>query len=277
MRIEDYPAQEPFSEAGEKYAAEVTRRGDGVDGEDHSYGADPYQSLCLHVPENPNGTVLAFVHGGGWTSGYKEHMNFMAPALLDAGIIFVSIGYRLAPGYLFPSGFEDVAAGLAWVHREIAMFGGNPERIFAGGHSAGGHYTALLAVRNDWQAGLGVPPSIIRGCVPISGVYDFTEGSGLTMRPRFLGLSEGEGGDTEQAASPIHNIRQTPPFFMTHGSEDFPHLMVQAEAMEQALSAAGGDVTRIVFEGRNHFTASYAGGEADGPWVAPAIEWIGAH
>lgn len=62
MRIEDYPGQEPMSELGEKYAKEVMRLGRGIVGEERSYGDDPYQSFALHVPDNPNGTVLAFVH-----------------------------------------------------------------------------------------------------------------------------------------------------------------------------------------------------------------------
>ncbi len=272
MDILDYPAQEPFSEAGEKYAAEVMQMGSDVAGEDHSYGDDPYQSLSLLVPNNPNGTVLAFVHGGGWTSGYKEHMNFMAPPMLEAGIIFISIGYRLAPQHLFPAGVDDIADALASIYERIEKFGGNPERIFVGGHSAGGHYSSLLAVRSDWQAARGVPASIIRGCLPISGVYDFAEGNGMSMRPQFLG-----DGDTEIAASPLHNIAQTPPFLMAHGSEDFPHLMSQAETMEVALKDAGGDVSRLVLDGRNHFSASYAGGEGDGPWVPKAIQWMEAH
>jgi arylformamidase len=272
MRIEDYPPQEPFSEAGDKYAAEVMRLGDGTSGKDHSYGDDPYQSLSLHVPDKPNGTVLAFVHGGGWTSGYKEHMNFMAPPMLAAGIIFISIGYRLAPQHLFPTGAEDIASALASIYQRIGKFGGDPERIYVGGHSAGGHYTSLLAVRNDWQAELNLPNTVIRGCLPISGVYDFAAKSGLTMRPRFL-----VDVDTEVAASPIHNMHQMRPFLISHGSEDFPHLMTQAEKMESALDQAGADVSRIVFDGRNHFSASYAGGEADGPWVTPAIKWMEAH
>ena len=272
MDIADYPPQEPFSEAGEKYAAEVMMRGKGVRGQEHSYGDDPYQSLTLHVPENPNGTVFAFIHGGGWTSGYKEHMNFMAPSYVTDRIIFISIGYRLAPQHVFPVGVDDIADALSSIHQCIEEFNGNPDRIFVGGHSAGGHYSSLLAVRNDWQAIRGVPDTIIRGCLPISGVYDFTAGNGMAVRPKFLG-----DGNNEAAASPIHNIVQTPPFFIAHGSEDFPHLITQAETMEEALRKAGADATRIIMEGRNHFSASYAGGEEDGPWVSKALEWMEAH
>lgn len=265
MRIEDYPPQEPFSEVGRRYHDEAMRRGAGIAGEDHSYGDDPYQGVALYRPVRPNGRVLAFLHGGGWTNGYKEWMAFMAPAFTAAGYLFASIGYRLAPGHVFPAGVDDAAAGIAWVWREN---GGKP--IFVGGHSAGGHYASLLAVTRDWQGRWGIAGDAIRGCLPISGVYDFAAGSGLSMRPRFLGT-----GDTERAASPIHRIDGRPrPFFMAHGERDFPHLIRQAEAMEAALKAAGGEVSRIVLPGRDHFTASYAGGEPDGPWVPTAIDWM---
>lgn len=273
MRMEDYPPQEPLSEAGQAYAAEVMRRGRGVVAEEVAYGADPYQGIALCVPENPNGTVFAVAHGGGWTSGYKEHLLFMAPAYTSGGIIFASIGYRLAPQHTFPTGVKDVAAALAWLHANVGRYGGDPKRIFIGGHSAGGHYAALLAVRRDWQGGLGLPPDVVRGCLPLSGVYDFREGSGLSMRPRFLGPA-----GNEEVASPICNIQGSPPpFLMAHGSDDFPHLSRQAAEMEQALKAAGGEATQIVFPGRNHFSACYAGGEIDGPWVRPALRWLNQH
>ena len=271
MRFEDYPPQEPLSEVGRAFAKEVTRRAKGVDGAEHFYGDDPYQGINLHVPSNPNGSVLAFVHGGGWTSGYKEHLDFMAPAFTDANVVFASIGYRLAPQHLFPTGVNDVASGIAWLYRYADDYGGDPNRIFIGGHSAGGHYTALLAVRRDWQVELSLPEGVIRGCLPISGVYRFGEGSGLSTRPRFLGPEE-----NDEPASPIFNIGAVPPFMIAHGSEDFPHLVDQAEAMAVALVNAGSNVERVVLEGRNHFSACYAGGEADGPWVGRALAWMAA-
>jgi len=267
MLIEDYPPQEPFSEFAKPYVEEVTRRSAGHDGIDVFYGDNPYQGIALHEPNNPNGTVFAFVHGGGWTSGYREHMNFMAPGFLEAGVIFASIGYRLAPDHVFPAGLDDVATGVNWLYDNIADHGGDPSRIFIGGHSAGGHYTALLAVREDILA-----PGTIRGCLPISGVYDFIPGNGMSVRPRFLGSAE-----NDRPASPIHTIGTAPPpFLIAHGSKDFPHLITQAEQMEIALVTRGGTVERIVLDGRDHFTASLAGGEADGPWVGPAIAWMAA-
>jgi arylformamidase len=276
VRIQDYPPQEPLSPAGAAYAAEVMRRRSeaGVAAHEEPYGADPYQRLAIHTPPGAaTGDVLAFVHGGGWTGGYKEHMDFIAPCFTGSGTVFVSIGYRLAPDHVFPEGLDDVAAAIAWLFANVARFGGDPGRLFIGGHSAGGHYTALLGVRRDWQAALGLPPDVVRGCLPLSGVYDFTEGSGLAQRPRFLGAA-----GAERTASPVHNIAAPPvPFLIAHGGDDFPHLMRQAAEFETALGAAGGDVARIELAGRDHFTACYAAGEPDGPWVAPARRWMSEH
>jgi acetyl esterase/lipase len=270
MRIEDYPPQEPASIMGAAYAAECVKRGAGVSGEDMQYGADPYQSLAFHRAARPNGAVFVFWHGGGWTGGYKEWMAFMAPAFTAAGVTFVTPGYRLAPQHLFPTGLEDCADAVAKVHAECRRFDGDPARIFIGGHSAGGHYAALLAVTRDWRAKCKLPRDVVKGCLPISGVYQFGEGAGLSMKPRFLGADPA----AEHAASPIHNIETTPPFLIAHGDKDFPHLMKQAEAIEAALKKAGGAVERMILPGRDHFSASHAGGEAGGPWVPKALDWI---
>lgn len=270
MNIADYPAQEPLSDAGRAYGEECLRRGAGLSGEESRYGVDPYQSLLVYRAPRPDGRVLLFWHGGGWTSGYKEWMSFMAPAFTVAGVTFITAGYRLAPGHLFPVGVEDCIGGLRWTLQNVARFGGDPGKLFLGGHSAGGHYAALLAVKRDWQAGAGVPIDCVRGCLPLSGVYDFTASSGLTMRPRFLGQS-----GNEREASPIHQLQPPlPPFYIAHGSADFPHLMKQAEAFELAFRAAGGAIQRDVLADRNHFSASYAGGEVDGPWVKPALAFM---
>ena len=276
MKIEDYPPQEPPSAFAAEYAAEVTRRSD-VPHDDVAYGDDIYQHVAVYAPPagKANGTVLAAIHGGGWTSGYKEWMAFQAPVFNAAGILLISIGYRLAPNHMFPAGYDDVRQGIAWIHSNAARYGGDPNRLFVMGHSAGGHYSALMAVKRDWQANYGLPQDIIRGWLPVSGVFDFTEGNGMSMRPRFLGP---EDSGYEVPASPIRQIDGVPPpALLAHGEEDFPHLCTQAEAMEAELKRIGTDVQRIVMPSRTHFTAHLAAGEEDGPWVKPVLNWMAAH
>lgn len=275
MSPDDYPAQEPFTEIGAKYHVEVLRRGSAVENVEWGYGPDPYQCLAVVAAPNPTGDVLVVFHGGGWTNGYKEWMLFMAPALVARGVTFVSAGYRLAPQHVFPAGYHDALDAVAKVHRMIGQWGGDPSRIFLSGHSAGGHLAALAAVRDDWQAARKLPQNVVRGALPISGTYVFGEQSGLSMRPRFLG-PENSGSDV--AAAPMAHVGPgAPPFFVTYGEQDFPHLRRQAEDFEKSLRDADVEVTCMVLPGCNHLAASYASGEPDGAWVTAAVDWMRRH
>lgn len=273
MRIEDYPPQEPLSSFALPYHEAILKLSEPALAlsEEASYGPDPYQGILIQRATKPTGALFVFIHGGGWTSGYKEWMAFMGPPLTARGITFASIGYRLAPKIVFPEQLDDVIAAFAWLHAHAGEYGADPARMYLGGHSAGGHYAALLGVRRDWQKKAGLPEDVVKGCLPLSGVYDFGADSGLTMRPRFLG-----DGPTELPASPISNIQGTPPpFLIEHGDADFPHLMKQAEKMEIALRAAGAAVERLVLPG-THFTSNIAAGELGGAWVAKAAKLMGS-
>src|SRR5271154_260660 len=93
VRLEEYPAQEPPSHNGRVYGDKVMQLGAGREGFERRYAEDAYQSLAVFRAGAPNGALLAFMHGGGWTNGYKEWMAFMAPAFTAAGVTFASIGY----------------------------------------------------------------------------------------------------------------------------------------------------------------------------------------
>jgi len=276
MRIEDYPAQEPLSALGRAYDEKARAAATGIAGVEEAYGDDPYQRLSIHRAPRPSGDVLVFFHGGGWTNGYKEWMEFMAPALTARGVTFVSAGYRLAPQHLFPVCVDDAARAVAWLHGHIGAHGGEPGRVFVGGHSAGGHLAALLAVARAWRAARQLPAEAVRGCLPVSGVYRFDAQSGLSMRPRFLGPAGPH--DASHDASPLLVLDRAvaPPFLITWGSRDFPHLVAQAGQMADALRTAGVPVDTHVLEGCDHFEASLACGDPASGWPARAAAWMHA-
>ena len=273
MKPEDYPEQEPIPAFAADYHQTLLERAASLTGIEHKHGDDPYQSLVYYPAEKPDSDVFIMLHGGGWVSGYKEYMAFMAPEFTKRGFAFVSLGYRLAPKYIFPDGLIDIMRGFCWVHDNTEKMNGNSKRLFFGGHSAGGHYASLLAVRRDWQEHFGLDEDTIRGCLPVSGVYDFGENSGLSVMPRFLGWI----GNAREA-SPVENIVGTPPpFFMSWGENDFPHLKRQATEMTAALREAGTDVTTLELPGCDHLEASLSNGDPDGPWLDAAIKWMEEH
>lgn len=270
MEIARYPAQEPFNENMTVYHSHLLERAKDLKPIEVNYGDDPYQSLGIFPAAKPDGRVLLYFHGGGWTNGYKEWMYFMAPALNALGVTFVSGGYRLAPGHVFPTGFQDCARAVDWLAGHIAEYGGDPGKLFVSGHSAGGHYAALLAVTPE--AIPGVPCAArLKGAAPLSGTYYFGENAGLAVRPRFLGPVERAA---ENAASPLHQVRSgLPPFLVAWGEQDFPHLKRQAQEMVAVLEAAHNDVETVELPGCNHFTASYAAGEVGGVWPRAFDAW----
>lgn len=267
-----YPAQEPLSPLGSAYSERVLALGAGIRGDDVQYGQDPHQTLTLFRPEKPSGIVLVVFHGGGWTNGYKEWMSFMAPAFNAQGVTLVSATYRLAPRHVFPTGFADCADAMAWTYRNFSAEYGDCFSLFVGGHSAGGHYAALLAVTDSWRSERRLAADILAGCLPISGTYWFGETSGLSIRPRFLGPDHA----TDELASPLHQLASpfTPPFFLSYGSRDFPHLIKQSEVMIEALRERGIACEVSIIPDSDHFDAAIAAGDADRPWVAQASAWM---
>lgn len=274
MRIEDYPTQEPPTETLLFLHGRLMMLAQGIEGVEYSFGPDPSQSLVVYPAAEPGGPVLIFMHGGGWTNGYKEEMAFLAPGLNAAGVTLVSSSYRLAPKHVFPSNFEDAADAVAETWRLAATYGYDRDALFVGGHSAGAHLASLLALRTDWTAPRRLPATVIRGCLPISGTYDFTPGCGLSMRPRFLGP---EGLYNEVNASPIFQLRAgAPPFLIAWGASDFPHLMTQSEKFALVSRARGLRVETLVVPEATHGTVLLMAAEADKPWRPAAIDWMRA-
>jgi len=271
-RLDVYPKQGPLSEAAEVYAARVLALAEGIEGDEVNYGADVRQTLTVFRPHKPNGIVFLNFHGGGWKHGYKEWMYFMAPAFNAYGITLVSATYRLAPENLFPTAFDDAADAVAWVYRNILPSMASGAHLFVGGHSAGGHHAALLAVTTEWRVERRLPLDLLDGCIPVSGVYRFGDGSGFEMRPQFLGPDM----SNDFLASPVRRIsdKHIPPFLITYGSRDYPNLMDQAIEMSAALRAESIPVEVELLEGHDHFETNIAASDPTAPWVKKTVAWM---
>lgn len=246
-------------------------------------GDDYYQKLDLYLPDQAamaahpdNVPVILFCHGGGWTFGYKEWNGFMAPALIDLPAIFVSLSYRLAPENKFPAALEDVLGGLAWVWRNIADYGGDPKRLFMSGWSAGGALAALATVRRDLYAGYGLPEDVIKACVATSCPYDQRDdnpapGSTAERLQRQL-FSKPEDAAHASAIAYVKGLRT--PFFISHGENDFPHVIATSQAMRDALIVEGCPVTYRVFPGVDHYENNLGQGVRGNDWVKTVRTWM---
>ena len=238
---------------------------------DIAYGEHERQKLDIYLPDVSVGSmpVLIFIHGGYWALGTKDRMGFMAPSITRLPAIYVSIGYRLTPEARFPQPVDDCRAALKWVYDNIGQHGGDPERIFIGGHSAGGHLAAMVTLQRDELAKAGLPSDVIKGCFPVSGVYDVWD-SPPERRDPFVGSIE----EAKEASPTSHVEGNSVPFFIVIGENDFPNLRDQYPKLVDRLKAQPGHVEAVELPGVDHFEISLANGDANGVWAVKVREWM---
>jgi acetyl esterase len=95
--------------------------------------------------QQPKPTVV-YYHGGGWVLGDLDtHLGHARRICVQADMVVVSIGYRLAPEHRFPAAFDDAVFAAGWVAQRLAEFGGTDALILAG-DSVGGQLAASVAI-----------------------------------------------------------------------------------------------------------------------------------
>jgi len=190
--------------------------------------------LDLFLPkQSQRAPVFMFFHGGAWRFGDKRLYPPLGQRFARDGILAVIPSYRLAPKNPWPAQIEDVADAFAWTVKHIAEHGGDTNRIFIGGHSAGGHLTSLLALHPEHLRKRGLSPAQIRGVVSISGVYDLDVGEAMSQ-------VFGTGREVRRDASPQFFVKSpVPPFFVSYCEWDYAMLPAQALRFDAALRQTG--------------------------------------
>jgi arylformamidase len=169
---------------------------------DVPYGDSVHETLDVFLPDEPRGAPLhLFFHGGYWQSLSSKEFAFAAPAFVDAGAIWIAVDYALCPAVTMSELARQcrAAAAFAWTHARD--WGGERDRLFVAGHSAGGHITALLLATEWRHFGAGLPRDLVKGGLAISGLYDL-EPIRLSYVNRKLRMDEAEA----HALSPIQHV-----------------------------------------------------------------------
>jgi acetyl esterase len=126
--------------------------------------AGPLRCQTYALPGASGRPMLLYVHGGGFTVGSSEDTAYITSRMAqDAGVVVVSVNYRLAPEWPFPAALEDCLAAFRWMRTRGATIGGDPERIAVGGDSAGGNIAAALPVATR-DTGLAGPRAALLLC-----------------------------------------------------------------------------------------------------------------
>lgn len=136
-----------------------------ADAPDHTLNIFPAEGAAGPAP------VQLFIHGGFWRSLDADLFSFLAKGFVPHGAMLVVIDYPLMPATRMEGVVDACRKALAWTYRHCARYGGDPERLFISGNSAGGHLVAELADRPSLVEA-GLPEDAIKGVTAISGIYD---------------------------------------------------------------------------------------------------------
>jgi acetyl esterase/lipase len=240
----------------------TSKVGDGIayaDGERHK--------LDVYAPEQRGAAapVVFFIYGGGWNRGQRSDYQFVGRALAARGFVTVIADYRLVPEVRFPDFLYDSAGALRWVQDNIANYGGDPNRLFLAGHSAGAYNAVMLALDPSFRQEFGVTMPIL-GVAALSGPYDFYPFEYFEVQEAF-GLAPNPEG-----TQPINLITaEAPPMYLATGTTD-PIVRVQnTERFADRLRAQGVWVTTQYYEGFGHMEPVIAMG-ALWRWRMPVLD-----
>lgn len=202
--------------------------------------------LDIYYPKNHKAfSTVVWFHGGGLKAGNK----FIPETLKDQGIAVVAVNYRFSPHVKSPAYIEDAAAAVAWVFNNIERYGGNTDKIFVSGHSAGGYLTSMIGLDKSYLEKYDIDANAIAALIPFSGhtITHFT-------------IREENGIDGTQVVvdkyAPITHIRKDAPhLILITGDRDLEMLGRYEENayMYRMMKVIGHDNT-ILYEldGFNH-------------------------
>lgn len=115
-------------------------------------GSDDPLMVRVYIPEGvdrkaASAPVILYFHGGGFIMGCVDDHDPLCGKLADcSSAIVISVEYRLAPEYPFPACIDDAVCAAKWAHENAKKFGGDPDKLMAGGDSSGANICAALAL-----------------------------------------------------------------------------------------------------------------------------------
>ncbi|MDQ3393045.1 MAG: alpha/beta hydrolase [Bacteroidota bacterium] len=213
--------------------------------------------LDIFYPHNKQelSPMIIFVHGGTWMNGSKEIYSTFGKNLAAKGIVSVILNYRLGDIVNFKKMASDCASAVKWAYRNGHEFGGNKNKIFMCGHSAGGHLSALIALGHEYFDQLNMD-NPIKGCILIDAfglnIGTFIKDHGA-LYLQYIEKVFTKDPEIWKQASPIEFISQRKiPFMILIGSKTYPILTTDNEIFFEKLKKSNPDVSLEIVDGKTH-------------------------
>jgi acetyl esterase/lipase len=218
------------------------------------YGPNPRHKLDVYRPTGkpPAGgwPVVVFFYGGSWHWGNRAEYTFAGEALASRGVVALIADYRLYPEVRFPDFLDDSAMATGYALREAARLGGNPQRVFVMGHSAGAYNAAMVALDDRWLQAHGQSPTALAGWIGLAGPYEFLPITNPQAQVVFHHPHYPPG------TQPIDYVRRSAPrtFLGAARNDRLVNPERNTEQMVERLKAAGAPVQMKLYDGVDHVT-----------------------
>jgi arylformamidase len=233
---------------------------------DQRYGDMPGESIDLFPARKGDGTCMMFIHGGYWRSLDKRDFSFLAPAWVDAGVSLAVVNYDLCPAVTIEEIVRQMLRASRWLWLHAEEYGMDQDRLYASGHSAGGHLTAMLmcAVWPAFDAQL--PKDLWKGGLAVSGLYDLRPLLQVDFLQQDLRLDEAAAVKLSPAF--MSPATRAPLMTSVGGAESGEFLRQNRLLGERWRAAFAGDVP---MPGKNHFSVADGLAERSSPLFQAAL------
>lgn len=236
---------------------------------DIRFGAGADETIDISPASQPNAPVVVFIHGGYWQSFSSKEFSFVARGLRANGLTVVLTNHSLCPAVTIADITRQSRSAMKWIYENIRAFHGDPDRIFVVGHSAGGHQVAML-LSTRWHEDYGLPQDVIKGAIPISGIFDLRPLRHTSMQKN-LGLNH----EVVLDQSPIFHVPDMgPPLLVSFGDDESAEFKRQSNEYLTLWQRNGLPGRLFIQRGRNHFDAIEGLVDAESVLCKTVVEFI---
>ncbi|MSP90051.1 MAG: alpha/beta hydrolase [Alphaproteobacteria bacterium] len=235
---------------------------------DIPYGPSAEETLDVFTPAGAKGApVNIFFHGGYWRAFNKSEFSYVALGPAQRGIVTVVVNYALIPAATMATLIDQCRRAVLWAARHIGAYGGDLDRLYLSGHSAGGHIVAMLLAQD---AAVELPRAAIAGACAISGVYELEP-----VRRCFLNKTLGFTDEDIAHFSP-RTLAPTLrcPLLVAVGARESAEFLRQSRDFAATWKASYGRIETAIISDKDHFSIRTDLSDPNAPMTALMLDHL---